>query len=156
MHEKNIAHRDLKLENVLLGEDGYVKLIDFGVAKRMEEGHLAMTRTGTPQYMAPEIYEGSGHGLAVDWWAVGILIFEMMFGNVPFYSKHGKAKMVEKILDAKVIFPDRARFAHFKYSDAVEDLVRKLLVRDPKERLGSKRGMAEVLEHEWFKDIDKD
>lgn len=60
--------------------------------------------------MAPEIIEGTGHGLAVDWWAVGIIIFELMFGNVPFYSKKGEQAMKEKIIAAKLVFPDRERY----------------------------------------------
>ena len=68
----------------MIDDQGYVKLIDFGLASKFEEGRFSDAKVGTPQYMAPEIYDGTGHGLTVDWWAVGVLIFEMMFGNVPF------------------------------------------------------------------------
>ena len=121
LHAKSIAHRDIKGANILLNNDGTVKLADFGSSKRIEKlfkrsgdlrdlippptpppaegaGHEARDEPslhdsvkgsikGTPQYMAPEIYECTGHGLAVDWWAVGIIIFELMFGNHPFFSK---------------------------------------------------------------------
>ena len=70
----------------MLDGDGYVKLIDFGLAKQIEDGKLRTSHVGTPQYMSPEIYRGDGHSFETDWWAVGILIFELMFGNTPFYS----------------------------------------------------------------------
>ncbi len=76
-----------------------------------------MTKVGTPHYMAPEVYERSGHGFGVDWWAIGVMIFEMMFGTVPFYSKLGKEEMERKICACKVIFPSRQRFPDLKYSD---------------------------------------
>ena len=74
--------------------------------------------------MAPEIYEGTGHGFAVDWWAIGVLIFELMFGNTPFFSKISRAKMEKKIVAAKVIFPDRKKYPELKYTDELENLVR--------------------------------
>ena len=79
LHEKGIAHRDLKLENIMIGQDGYIKLIDFGLAKTLKK--QAKARVSTPFYMAPEIIEGNYD----DKWAVGILIYEMIFGN--FFKK---------------------------------------------------------------------
>lgn len=105
-------------------------------------------------YMAPEILDYSGHGLEVDWWAVGCIIFEMMFGNTPFYSSKGPEKIEQKIMAAKLIFPNAKKHAHLKYTDEVEDLIRKLLRKDVKERLGSKEDFKEVLEHPWFQDIN--
>ena len=150
-----MAHRDLKLENILIDDNGYVKLIDFGLARSFE-GDLSMTRCGTAQYMAPEIYEETGYGLSVDWWAVGVIIFELMFGNHPFFSKISKEKMIQKIIKAKLIFPDRQRFPQFVYSDQVEDIIRKLLNKNKNDRLGAKGGYKEVFQHEWFKGIDFD
>ena len=93
LHDKGIAHRDLKLENILVDQDGYVKLIDFGLASRFENFSEHFDYVGTPQYMAPEIYSGASHGFGVDWWAVGVLIYELLFGNVPFFTRLGNQKM---------------------------------------------------------------
>lgn len=90
LHDSNILYRDLKPENVLIGSDGYVMLADFGLAKRLES-KVQRTKTfcGTPDYMAPEIISklfknDTTHGLAVDWWAVGILTYEIIMGATPF------------------------------------------------------------------------
>ena len=80
--------------------------------------------------MAPELYEGTGHDYGVDWWALGVIIFELMFGNVPFFSKQGLNKMEKKIIAAKIIFPEKAKYPDLKYSDDVEDLIIRLLVKD--------------------------
>lgn len=104
--------------------------------------------------MAPEQLDRSGHGLEVDWWAVGCIIYEMMFGNTPFYSCVNMEKIEMKIMDVKFMFPNKKKHTHLKYTDEVVDLIKKLLVKDVKERLGSKDDMKEVLEHPWFKDIN--
>ena len=91
MHSKNIIHRDLKPENLMLirkprdGEDIEVKIIDFGLAKVLVSDSVAYTICGTPEYYAPEILiQGVGYNKTVDWWSVGILIYEMIFGKTPF------------------------------------------------------------------------
>ena len=81
LHTKNIVHRDLKLENLLVDLNGYIKIIDFGLANRLKnENSRLKTVCGSPDYIAPEILSEVGHGKAVDWWAVGILIYEMLIG----------------------------------------------------------------------------
>ena len=80
-------HRDLKLENILVGEDGYLKIIDYGLAKLLNGTQLAKTFCGTPEYLAPEMVENKGHDFSVDWWALGILIYELMIGVTPFYNR---------------------------------------------------------------------
>ena len=80
-------HRDLKLENILLQENGYLKLIDFGVSKELDTEALSQTFCGTPEYMAPEIIRNEGYNHSVDWWAFGILLYEMMFGFSPFFRQ---------------------------------------------------------------------
>ena len=141
LHEKNIAHRNLRLDNIFIDEDGFIKLIDFGLARKLgSEEELAGSRVGTPQYMAPEVYEGTGHGLAVDWWAVGIIIFELIFGNHPFFSSVSYEKMAQRIVAAKPIFPNREKYKRFTYSREVEDIIKRLLTKDQSKRLGSKGG----------------
>ena len=79
LHSKNIVYRDLKPENILIREDGYLKLTDFGFAKYVEG--RTYTLCGTPEYLAPEILLNKGHGKPVDWWCLGILLYEMLAGN---------------------------------------------------------------------------
>mmetsp|Transcript_5689 Transcript_5689/g.513 ORF Transcript_5689/g.513 Transcript_5689/m.513 type:complete len:84 (+) Transcript_5689:484-735(+) len=81
-----IAHRDLKPENILMDEEGHICLTDFGMAKIMRKGELAMSFCGTPEYLSPEIITGVGHTASADWWALGIFTFEMMFALPPFYN----------------------------------------------------------------------
>lgn len=78
LHARDVVYRDLKPENILLGADGYVKLADFGFAKQVKD--RTYTVCGTPEYLAPEIITASGHGKAVDWWALGVLLFELLAG----------------------------------------------------------------------------
>jgi protein kinase A len=102
LHLKDIVYRDLKPENLLIQHNGYLKLVDFGFAK------LCKTRTytlcGTPEYLAPEILLNKGHGKSVDWWCLGILMYEMMAGAAPF-TDEDPMQVYQKILKGKVKFP---------------------------------------------------
>ncbi|ORM40084.1 cAMP-dependent protein kinase catalytic subunit alpha [Babesia sp. Xinjiang] len=102
MHSNNIIYRDLKPENLLVGCDGYLKLTDFGFAKVVEL--RTYTLCGTPEYLAPEILLNKGHGKAVDWWTMGILIYEMLVGYPPFYHEDPMG-IYKKILECRLIFP---------------------------------------------------
>lgn len=88
LHNKNYIYRDLKLENLLLDENGYVMLTDFGLAKFINSDEKALTFCGTPEYLAPEVILGKGHNRPADWWSYGILVYEMIFGIPPFYSSN--------------------------------------------------------------------
>ena len=134
----------------MLDENGYVKLIDFGLAKLI--GHEAKSFCGTKEYMAPEMVKEVGHDFAVDWWATGILLYEMVFGTTPFFNKN-EFKLFENIKNKMPWFPDKKKYG-IEYSDELVNLIGQLLEKDPQKRLGSKNDYQEILGHPWFEDID--
>merc|ERR1712025_1515846 len=126
-HGKNIIYRDLKPENILLAQDGYLKLTDFGFAKVIE--YRTYTLCGTPEYIAPEVLLNKGHGKPVDWWCLGILIYQ-------------------KILSGKIVFP--------KFFDKnAKVLVKKLLTADLGKRFGNlKNGVDDIKGCKWFSGLN--
>jgi len=147
LHSKNIIHRDLKPENILICPSGYCKLTDFGFAKITEPGTRTYTLCGTPEYIAPEVLLNKGHGKPVDWWTLGILIYEMIVGQPPFCDEDPMG-IYQKILAGKVYFP--------KYFDKnAKALVKKLLTADLSKRFGNlKDGANDILQHKWFSTLD--
>ena len=154
LHDKDIWHRDLKLENILIDETGYLKLIDFGLAKILKETEMSQSFWGTPEYLAPEMVSQKGHDKAVDWWALGVLIYEMLIGVTPFYNR-SRNLMLMKIQQSKIIFPNKTKY-RIDYSDEVQDVIWKLLAKKRGKRLGSIDDVEEVLMHPWFEDMNID
>ena len=144
LHDKAIVYRDLKPENLLIDAEGYLKVVDFGFAKRVEE--RTWTVCGTPEYMAPEIILNKGHDKAVDWWTLGILIFEMFVGYPPFEGSDAM-DLYKKIVQNDVKYPK-------KVGPQALDLIRKLLHPSQTERLGSmKNGADDVKKHPFFRKL---
>jgi len=149
LHSLGIVYRDLKPENILLDSNGNVTITDFGLSKEIKQDEGTHTFCGTPEYLAPEVLKGQGHGMAVDWWSLGTLIYEMLTGLPPFYSQNINI-MYQKILNGELRFPSYV-------SPDGQSLLEGLLTRDVDRRLGSgPDGSNNVKKHSFFKDIDFD
>eukprot|EP01006_Ploeotia_vitrea_P041700 TRINITY_DN66564_c12_g2_i1.p1 TRINITY_DN66564_c12_g2~~TRINITY_DN66564_c12_g2_i1.p1 ORF type:complete len:537 (+),score=332.58 TRINITY_DN66564_c12_g2_i1:161-1771(+) len=146
LHSLSVVYRDLKPENILLDDNGHVCLTDFGLSKDIAPDDQAHTFCGTPEYLAPEIVTGAGHDKAVDWWSLGILLYELTVGIPPFYSQNVN-EMYNKIQHGVLRFPPFL-------SDSCKDLIVRLLNRDPKKRLGSNKDIDDIKEHAFFKSLD--
>ncbi|KAK1659540.1 kinase-like domain-containing protein [Colletotrichum godetiae] len=148
LHGFNVIYRDLKPENILLDYQGHIALCDFGLCKLdMKDEDRTNTFCGTPEYLAPELLMGQGYNKTVDWWTLGVLLYEMLTGLPPFYDENTN-EMYRKILSEPLHFP-----GHDVVPPAAKDLLTKLLNRDPKERLGA-NGSAEIKAHPFFHAID--
>jgi len=142
-------YRDLKPENVLVGDDGYVKIADFGLSKEnIRTNHDAKSLCGTAEYLAPEILDRQGHGKSSDWWAFGSIIYEMICGQPPFYCKD-KEQLFKQIRNdnPKLDFPF--------LSDNARDLLLKLMDKNAATRLGGgPKDAEEIMAHPWFENIN--
>lgn len=146
LHSLNIVYRDLKPENILLDYQGHIALCDFGLCKiNMKLDQKTNTFCGTPEYLAPELLLNKGYTRVVDFWTLGILLYEMLTSLPPFYDEDVPT-MYKKILEDQLIFPS-------DMDSITKDLITKLLNRDPTERLGF-NGVSEIKNHDFFKDID--
>jgi len=142
MHSFDIVYRDLKPENLLIDQMGYIKITDFGFAKEISTGRT-WTLCGTPDYLAPEIVAGKGHGKGVDWWTLGILIYEMLASYPPFYDDNPMLTY-HKIMNGDIAFPEQ-------FSRSAISLIKKLLYRKATRRLGVVKGGASLIKkHLWF------
>jgi len=152
LHKHNIVYRDLKPENILIGADGHLKLIDFGFAKITAQSNgMCWTLCGTPDYLAPEIIRARGYNSSVDWWSVGVLLFEMLAGYPPFYTDdNNPIKLYEKILAGHVQYPSF-------FEGGAKDLLKSLLTADLSKRFGNlARGSRDIFSHMWFAEVDWD
>lgn len=170
LHALSIAHRDLKPENILLDSDNHCRLTDFGLAKReLGDDARAHTMVGTIDYMAPEVVKGDGHGREVDWWSLGVLMYEMLFARLPFApvsakptrgkarakdpkldpgNEAYKAEVKRRIQNSKVVWP-RGPHTPVVTNDA-KNLIQRLLCKLPRERITG----PDVMRHPWFKNMN--
>ncbi|KAK4241057.1 kinase-like domain-containing protein [Achaetomium macrosporum] len=176
LHLMGFIYRDLKPENILLHQSGHIMLSDFDLSKQSDPGGkptmilgkngtssnslptidtkscIANFRTnsfvGTEEYIAPEVIRGSGHTSAVDWWTLGILIYEMLYGTTPFKGKNRNATFAN-ILREDIPFPDHAGAPQI--SNLCKSLIRKLLIKDENRRLGARAGASDIKSHPFFR-----
>uniref|UniRef100_A0AAQ5YZN1 non-specific serine/threonine protein kinase n=1 Tax=Amphiprion ocellaris TaxID=80972 RepID=A0AAQ5YZN1_AMPOC len=144
LHSRDVVYRDLKLENLMLDKDGHIKITDFGLCKEGITPDATMkTFCGTPEYLAPEVLEDNDYGRAVDWWGLGVVMYEMMCGRLPFYNQDHE-RLFELILMEEIRFPRNL-------SPEAKSLLAGLLKKDPKQRLGGGPNDAkEVMSHKFF------
>ncbi|CAK4033244.1 serine threonine- kinase gad8 [Lecanosticta acicola] len=148
LHGFGVIYRDLKPENILVDYVGHIALCDFGLCKLdMKDEDKTNTFCGTPEYLAPELLHGQGYTKAVDWWTLGVLLYEMLTGLPPFYDENTN-EMYRKILSEPLHFPGPE-----VVPPAARDLLSKLLDRDATRRLGT-NGAAEIKAHPFFHSID--
>lgn len=138
LHEQSFIYRDIKPENILVDRFGHLKLTDFGLAKNLSSNSLASTFCGSPQYLAPEIIQKNKYSYPVDWWSLGILMYELLYGVPPFMSENQKL-LFQKIINEPVVYPPE--------SDVNAcSLMSILLDKDPLSRAGYSR----IISHPFF------
>mmetsp|Transcript_25854 Transcript_25854/g.40187 ORF Transcript_25854/g.40187 Transcript_25854/m.40187 type:complete len:794 (-) Transcript_25854:80-2461(-) len=148
LHHRHITYRDLKPENILIDAAGYCVLVDLGFAKIVMD--KTYTLCGTPEYLAPEIILSKGHDKGVDYWAFGVLIYEMLVGRSPFYS-YGtdQVSLFKRIVQVKYSFPPGG-----VVNEVAQDLIQRLIVRRQSNRFGClARGDMDIREHPWFEGV---
>ncbi|EAU91698.2 AGC/PKA protein kinase [Coprinopsis cinerea okayama7 len=152
MHSLDIVYRDLKPENILLNVDGHIKIADFGFAKLCAT--TTWTLCGTPDYLAPEIVSQQRYNKSVDWYALGVLIFEMLSGLPPYHQPEpNHLALYEKIMRG----PKNIRWPAAAFNENATDLILKLMEGDPSRRYGNLRhGAGDVFAHPWFREVDWD
>lgn len=150
LHGKNIVYRDLKLENLMLNDNGYLTLIDFGSCKVVEEKtELQTSFEGSIDYLSPEVISGEGHGFMTDWWSYGIVIYELLFGKAPFHEG-GTERILDLIVSSNLRFDSKV-----KLTPSTKEFLNKLLRKNPKERLGQNE-YTQVTQHQFFNGVNKD
>jgi protein kinase A len=147
IHKMDLIYRDLKPENILIDKNGYIKITDFGFCKLIKD--RTYTLCGTPEYLAPEIIKSKGYGVSVDWWSLGILIYEFTAGYSPFAGTNSDhMQMMERIVSLKYKMPNY-------FSNDLKSLVSNLLQTDLTRRYGNlKNGVNDIKNHGWFKAIN--
>ena len=146
LHKKNIIYRDLKPENIVININGYIKLTEFGYTKIMKSD-MTYSLCGTPEYCSPEMIDKTGHNKCVDYWGLGILLYEMLTGLTPF-TDSDPMKIYQKIKKGKIAFPKTM-------NKNAKTIIKHFLNTDINKRLGcTKKGIVEIIEHPFFDNFD--
>ena len=145
IHKRGIIYRDLKPENLLMDSNGYIKIVDFGFAKKIPAGTKTWTFCGTPEYVPPEIILNKGHDSSADYWSLGILIYELMAGNPPFTSSDPMSTYNIILRGIEVL-----DFSNLITKNA-QNLIKRLCKDNPMERLGNQKdGVMDIRKHKWY------
>ncbi|KAJ1983952.1 hypothetical protein H4R34_000964 [Dimargaris verticillata] len=153
LHSKRFVHRDIKPDNVLLDNDGHAHLTDFNIAVRIKPGKKLTSVAGSLAYMAPEILQRIGYTFSVDWWSLGVLMYEMVFGQRPFRAKSND-ELARLILQKPLVFPERS-IVDTPVSDDCKDVIRGLCERSTHKRLGfGSSNYKKLTNHRWFQGVD--
>ncbi|CAM5999966.1 unnamed protein product, partial [Sphagnum balticum] len=144
LHINNVLYRDLKPENVLLSANGYLKLTDFGFAKRVKSNQLTKTMCGTPDYLSPEVLSEIPYSKSVDWWSFGVFVYELNTGKPPFSGSNQK-ELYAAILRGEFLIPKT-------FSSNLTNMCKRLIEKKVSKRLGcsTRRQSDEVRDHKWF------
>jgi len=145
LHSMEVIYRDLKPENILIDTEGYAKVIDFGFAKPLREGGKTYTLCGTPEYLAPEIVLGRGYSHSVDWWAFGILCYEMIAGYSPFADKH-----CDQLVTCRNIVNGHLKFPK-KFDVTCKGMIKRLLEKDISKRMSK---FDTIVQDPFFASVD--
>lgn len=146
LHAKNVMYRDLKPDNIMVDQYGHIKLVDFGLSKlNVDESYSSSSFLGTHAYLAPEILGNRNYGKSVDWYNLGVLMYEFLVGVPPYYSDNLE-KLYENIQSGPIQFPRNM-------TAEARDLISKLMIRNPMTRLGF-NGAQEIKDHPFFSGVN--
>lgn len=150
LHSKGVVHRDIKPDNVLLDDQGHVHITDFNIATHIKPDKPLTSHSGTCAYMAPEMFRNNGYGVTVDWWSLGVVLYECIYGRRPFECDN-QEELKKLILKAPIKYPDMDP----PVSPACVSAVQGFLERDINRRLGcGPNGFALIQTHPFFRNID--
>ncbi|ORX40421.1 kinase-like protein [Piromyces finnis] len=160
LHNKNILHRDLKPDNILLDTKGHSHITDFNIATKIDPKKLPRSQSGTLAYMAPEVFKGKGYSYSVDWWGLGVILYECLYGKRPFKGQNNEQLTMSIISPQDIRFPTCNSLTKYpvKVSQDCIMFLKGLLTKDPNQRLGCRPGIEldELWEHPWLIGIDWD